>query len=72
MEQNHWLAEHLAKQRYDDMRREADRERLLAEQGLDLWSVLRRAFGARAARQPVAMPERTQAPAEETPPRIAA
>lgn len=72
MEHNYWLAEQLTKQRYDDMRREAAHDRLLAEHGLDLWSVLRRAIGARSARRTVAMPERIEAPAEEMPTRIAA
>ncbi len=52
--QNWVLAEQLERMRHDDMRHQAEHARLLAEHGLDLWSVLRRAVGARLARRPAA------------------
>lgn len=43
MEQhNWWLSAELSRMRYDDMHRELQHERFLAEHGLDLWSVMRR------------------------------
>lgn len=48
MEQhNYWLTEQLTQMRYDEIRRESDRERLLTQNGLDLWGLLRRAVGRR-------------------------
>lgn len=41
---NWWLTEQLQGMRYEDMRRAAERERLLSEHELDLWSVVRRAI----------------------------
>lgn len=50
---NGWLTTELTRQRYDGLRREAEHERLLAEHGLDLVSVLRRAIAERLPRRSV-------------------
>lgn len=56
-QQNYWLTTELTRQRYEGIRREAEHRHLLEEHGLDLWSVLRRAIGARLSRQQVAPAE---------------
>lgn len=45
MDQGNWfLTEELSRQRRDEIHRELAREAFMREHGLDLWSVLRRAF----------------------------
>ena len=41
---NHYLAHELERMRHADIRAELERERFLAEHGLDLWSTVRRSF----------------------------
>lgn len=73
MEQhNWWLTEELGRMRYQETQREFERERFLARHGLDLGSLLRRAFASRFARPAAPVPEAIAARMADEPARIAA
>lgn len=73
MEQhNWWLTGEIGHMRYQETQREFERERLLAQHGLDIWSVLRRALASRFARPVAPAPEPIAPRVADEPTRIAA
>lgn len=73
MEQhNWWLTEELGRMRYQETQRGFEREQLLAQHGLDLWSLLRRAVTSRFVRPAAPAAEPISAPLAEERARIAA
>ena len=72
---DHHLAYELERMRHADIHAELERERFLAEHGLDLWSVVRRSLGGWLRRAPARGEQRhavSAAVAEEQAARIAA